>query len=541
MFEQKIVILRAANGEPTAVYLRNNGRELLLHSRYDPTTEAKEMLASIPVKEHTLHVILGLGLGYHVRELLKIIPGSSKILVIESTSESFRPVTQKILAKEKWLTDKRYWYYSFDHPDGIVMYAASTFFKHKFSHIHLYEHIPSVNTNAPFYKRIVELFRRDFTTHFDRAIAQVYTSLESNIANHWCNLPCSWRNSSIARFEGKWADKPVVIVSAGPSLSEQLAELKKFKNKALIICVLTAAKILVNNGVIPDFVIAVDPFAATERYCDGWDSGNVPLLYYQQIWRGILAKHRGPKFWFTMSDENPLPFVPDNHRGDFKPGFTVAFSALQFAQYIKANPIIFMGQDFAFPDGHTHVSGAAYDTTVDGRNDLFYVPSNDGKQVLTDAMFHAFLLTMQDYIKFNPQFRYINTSRRGALIRGMELMTPQQALELCAVSKFIPVPRPSPAVISPKVIKHLTKWRNELADYVTAVSSLNFSLADAIVRFKQLDVYQLNHIAYDDFFHAVKLRTQRDDGLQAENVDRLCAHCSTLADSFTAILRELEM
>jgi hypothetical protein len=51
---------------------------------------------------------------------------------------------------------------------------------------------------------------------------------------------------------------PAIIVAAGPSLNKNIGELKKAVGRACIIAVDTALKPLLNNGVIPDFLVTVD-------------------------------------------------------------------------------------------------------------------------------------------------------------------------------------------------------------------------------------------------------------------------------------------
>lgn len=70
-------------GVSTAIVRRSDGHEFFLHSRDNPLEEARIFIEGKPIKERTLYVVLGFGLGYHVRELLERIPPSSHIIVVE--------------------------------------------------------------------------------------------------------------------------------------------------------------------------------------------------------------------------------------------------------------------------------------------------------------------------------------------------------------------------------------------------------------------------------------------------------------------------
>lgn len=108
------------------------------------------------------------------------------------------------------------------------------------------------------------------------------------------------------------------------------------------------------------FVIIVDPNETSMAQFTGWDTEKTTLLYYQKAWRGIPTPYQGLKFWFTMLNDLPIPAHECTCKFPFSGGGTVAFSALQFARYIKADPIILVGQDFAFLDGATHAAGTDY-------------------------------------------------------------------------------------------------------------------------------------------------------------------------------------
>src|SRR5262249_53992765 len=155
-----------------------------------------------------------------------------------------------------------------------------------------------------------------------------------------------------------------------------------------------------------------------------WDCSSVPLVYYHRINRLVLPLHTGTKFCFLMHGE---PALPGTTRAEspFRRGGTVAYSALQLAHLLGADPVVFVGQDFAFAGGHTHAAGALYDRRFnenEERADHFTVPGVAGTPVTTNRIYYDYLLLMQDYLleyaRVNPSMTHINTSRVGARIRG---------------------------------------------------------------------------------------------------------------------------
>lgn len=78
-----IVLTIAKNGLPTLQY-----QSISLHSSYDPEQEAKKSMSGFICKNGVPTVVYGLGLGYHVAELLKST--SEKVLVVEPSMSIFR-------------------------------------------------------------------------------------------------------------------------------------------------------------------------------------------------------------------------------------------------------------------------------------------------------------------------------------------------------------------------------------------------------------------------------------------------------------------
>lgn len=76
----KYVIAYAINGQPT-VQARNGNRCFFMHSTMNPEWEAQVLAAGLPAAKN--YVVFGMGLGYHVIELLKKYP-ENKVTVLES-------------------------------------------------------------------------------------------------------------------------------------------------------------------------------------------------------------------------------------------------------------------------------------------------------------------------------------------------------------------------------------------------------------------------------------------------------------------------
>jgi spore maturation protein CgeB len=86
---RNISLVTARTGSPSTKIVAEEGSTRLLHSLYDPETEAREAVKSFAHDARGEIVVLGLGLGYHAEALRKRCPGVP-ITVIEQFPETVR-------------------------------------------------------------------------------------------------------------------------------------------------------------------------------------------------------------------------------------------------------------------------------------------------------------------------------------------------------------------------------------------------------------------------------------------------------------------
>jgi hypothetical protein len=431
------IVNSETKGVPTAVCRRADGHEFYLHDRQDPQQEARLLIQNVPCRERALYAVLGFGLGYHVKELLQRIPRSSHIVVIEPDSACLSSGlrSQKKNQAWKWMGNDRLHFLSHHDPRVAPMALVDRMAALRLLALELFTHIPSTLMAEDFYRSLLSEIPGQFPSSFQSRVASLDTMLENHLRNFWANLPHSWNAAPVQNLKGNWLGRRLIIVSSGPSLTDALPALRADRSSTLLLVAGSAARILMADEIRPDLVVSMDPFEANREHFRSWESAGVPLLYHHQINRDIPATYAGPLFFFLMQEDPPLPLRGSLDKSGFRQGGSVAFSALQLAHYLGANPIIFVGQDFAFRGGHTHADGSAFDGSFDTKAlppGYFKIPGVDGKPVITDRNYYSYLLYMQDYLldfaKRNPGFRHLNASQTGARIQGMDSMALEQAL-----------------------------------------------------------------------------------------------------------------
>ena len=84
-----VTIVKARSGKPSLKAICEDGKARTIHSMYDPEAEAKTIVDNFSFDGRGILVVLGLGLGYHVKELTLRYPGTD-IIVVESEPEIYK-------------------------------------------------------------------------------------------------------------------------------------------------------------------------------------------------------------------------------------------------------------------------------------------------------------------------------------------------------------------------------------------------------------------------------------------------------------------
>ena len=92
-------LLAAASGSPT-LRVQDNDRMITLHSAHDPVIEAQRLISGISPEQDV--VALGLGLGYHIKALLKQPGRTGKVIVVEEENEIFKASLSGGVMTDSW-------------------------------------------------------------------------------------------------------------------------------------------------------------------------------------------------------------------------------------------------------------------------------------------------------------------------------------------------------------------------------------------------------------------------------------------------------
>jgi len=422
---------KCRNGDFT-FKVNQNGKSVYAHSKYNPVREAEKFAQSLKFKKGSILVIFGFGLGYFVREIIKSFGPQNFIVIYEPDNAVFSKVVDSGLCDDIFQNERVYVISGGDYNalnsffqitiDENVYMRCKTFVTPTYKELYIDEQVK-------FFKIIKKLMDINSVTR-----NTTWFFAESWMKNSYCNFENTLSSYSLFDMRGIFEGKTAVVVSAGPSLKKNMALLKEIKGKIPIISVFVAAKVIMENGIIPDFIVSVDSNQA------GMKEGiydKIPLIYIPSISKGFIDAHKG-KHIIKVTNVNGLEafvFSKYKYGNEFytiSGGGSVACDCAAIAASWGIKNIIFVGQDLAYTDNLLHVEGTEHDIKdIDELDrDMFEVPAVGGSTVLTDTVFMYYINWFEKFASINKhRFNLIDATEGGALIKNTEVMTLREAID----------------------------------------------------------------------------------------------------------------
>lgn len=239
-------------------------------------------------------------------------------------------------------------------------------------------------------------------------------------------------------LKNAYKGRPFVWVASGPSLDINFRLLRNIQDRAVIVCADTAAGKLLQSGITPHIIVALERGRAVFDYLEKLflhfpeQTAKILLVAQAVCVPQVAGRWPGPRIILGKA-ELALDrwLVRDVLGGDvLVSGLSVAHMGIWLASLLGASSIALLGQDLAFaPDRTSHASGtvssegARIETEGDSRilKGIYHVPSVSGGSVETHEMWRLFLGMLERYIPFLscPLF---DCTEGGALIQGTQVL-----------------------------------------------------------------------------------------------------------------------
>lgn len=403
-----------------------------LHSRYDPVKEAKKAVADIEGKLVKTWIVCGVALGYHVVELSKRLERHNLILLLEPDPAVFKAALA-VNDFSDLITDDRVYIFVKQDPDVVYDFLSFQIRRIMAADLSLLEWPASISLNEEYYQQTL-LKIKDIIRLGHSNIRTVKFAGRKMTRNTILNIPKIINSTGVIKLVGLFKDYAGIIVSAGPSLNKNVHLLKEAKGKILIVSTDTALKVLLKEGIKPDFVVTSDYKAESALHFENQDTEGIPLIFDSEAATESLDVYRGPLF--ATNSIKPLSVWVNNlanEKGIVEKGMSVAHNIFKLLEIFYCKAIIFIGQDLSFPGGKSHASGTHSSVKIDEdkayKEDLITIKSDiDGQELLTRNDMYIYKKHFELMVR-NTAIKCVNATEGGAGIKGTEVMSLAEAIE----------------------------------------------------------------------------------------------------------------
>ena len=334
-----------------------------LASRRRPLAEAETFAKKLDRRAHGCAVVLGFGVGHHVAAVCKRMGDHGLVIAYESDVSLLRAVMERVDVRSVFARPNFRLFVADD--DGGAVNAALKGFEALVSvGVHLMTHAASTQRlgadGSRFSKQLTEVIAALRTL-----VVTIMMQSDVTIRNTLMNLDHYLARPGIAELKDLCAGRPAIVVSAGPSLRRNIELLKRpgVRERCLIVAVQTVLRPLLEAGIKPHFVTALDYHEISQRFYEGLTEESVrgvQLVAEPKANPAILdafpgeKRLTGDKFLTMLLGDGCAPDRPV-----ITPGATVAHLAYYLARWTGADPVMLIGQDLAFTDGQYYAAGAA--------------------------------------------------------------------------------------------------------------------------------------------------------------------------------------
>lgn len=428
-------LLTSEANKPNVVLTRE-GQSYYLHDLEQPGREAKLFVDDFKEVKPQAHVIFfGVGLGYHIREFLRRYPNTSFSIVEPDTG--VMNIFLQHLDDNDWLADEMI---EEAIVGAITGETLGTLYRliDRVSGVLVVPWIPYRSLFNAELKKFNEMLYRMVSSKKEKmAINHVYEKKWALNSMH--NFPFILHSPDFLHTGSEHiAGKPVLIISAGPSLNDEIEHLRYIRenNLAYLFTVGSAVNTLVEHGIYPHGTFSYDPneynVNVIQKVIDK-RIDSIPLIFGSTVGKHTLDDYPGRLMHIIISQDELSMHLLRTPEGN-KPTIindapSVAVIALQCLIRMKADPIVLVGQNLAYRDKQYYAEGITHAQGVPASTDLPRVQGVHGQQVVTRHSFIKMKTEMEFYISTAKGTKFINTTREGAVIKGTSFQNLEELIQ----------------------------------------------------------------------------------------------------------------
>lgn len=425
---EKIEVTYNTEGYPICRY-HNNGICFHITSE-QPVREAETWRKTLSDEGAPAVFLYGAGFGYAVFEVLAHKKPHTLVVVFEEDLYLFKAMLyyfdfEPVIKTEKivfLIGDSEYFTPAFENLYCSINFISCT------SPVIAYTFIAQRN----FKKKYLEIHKNIFP-RLSLMVSYLGNDHRDNLigfVNLLENVKEILKNPHISCLKDRYKDAPAFIIANGPSLDQNIHQLKKIDGRGLMLCLESATVPVYKNNIKPDIIAVIERTKNTYKYHfkNKNYSSDTTLLALALADKHVFPSFPGAKIPIFREKE-VLNIWMDEYFGDgsvIDAGANVSHLATELALYMGADPIVFVGQDYAYgPDDTTHSKDSIY-FEERGRKareliqawPAFYVEGNDGETIRSNQLWTDFKQGLEQKIALHRDRTFINATEGGARISG---------------------------------------------------------------------------------------------------------------------------
>ncbi len=438
----QLQVTQATDHSPNLSIRFTNGQTATLHDPQSPWHEAQRWVDALkkPIEQQTHFVLLGMGMGYPFFELFKRCAPSSRFWIVEP-EPAFMKYALHCMDFSHAIQSERVHFL----PGAKIEDVISALFNGEYANPIKAKGVQMLV--PPYAQKIYSTYKQQLANQLSEKIQIEGLKFRTGeiqgrqiLKNIIHNLPSLFQGAPWQRLLGAFAKKPAFIIAAGPSLEPYLHELYPLQDNALLIAVDTAHPILLRHGIHADLVVSLDFTELNAKHFDTIHHDQTLLLAYPGIDPAICQQYEGQTYFFDHVgnihyNTSASPFLSSltslGPLGQLISYGSTSHSAYHAAQQMGCDPILFVGQDLAFPHNQWYAPGSMQlQLNQPDREEEEYlkVEANDGSLVQTSGLYKTYLDGFTELIQATKG-HVINTSPHGAKIKGTKWMNFDKAIE----------------------------------------------------------------------------------------------------------------
>ncbi len=411
------------------LYINKNNKKIYLHSRYNPMREAEAIVEKYKeIRNGVAIIFYGTGLGYHIKLILERYP-DIKCYIYEPVPE----LIYNFLANVDLGGFKRNRLAEISIGLDSIANSINKFMDLNTEELVIIE-LPSHKQNFPNeYETFKEIFS-NIVRDKKGSLAVNYRFQKRWIENSMRNFKdVLFTPNIIIENKDQFKGSPAVIVAAGPSLNEEIENVRYIKENGLayIFSVGSAVNTLVHHNIYPHAATTYDPGEFNQNVFKGIKEKGIkeiPMIFGSSVGYETLENYPGKKYHMITSqdtvsnyylkdkEDKPINIVQDAP--------SIAVVTVQLLYQLGFSTIILVGQNLAYRDKERHSAGISYSKEVSEKEmeEGLRVKDVYGNEVLTNEGYNSMRQQIEHYIKELPNINVINTTKGGAHIEGTEFI-----------------------------------------------------------------------------------------------------------------------